>query len=843
MKMPQRLKQIVSLLKRSVDRLPVLTRLKLLGDRWLRWQQQYGSDELRQPAKASQALSIPSDSDPNKSHRWHRWDLRSPILVCFAVLCLTATLGDRFYDAPKLDVGIVAPQTIYAPASARVEDTKTTDEKRQEARSGATAILKIDPVATQEILTGIQAFLRQGSEARRMAGTFPLVPPSILTRSVQIYLRQADESEFQPLVHQLEPKSVEAPNGIVNPDLLPPLDALPLSLPFSKEQQDALQQLTAYRQSQGNRSLSTLLETIAQSRWDYRFALNIMSERFAQQESLYQPGLLNLSEAEWQATQAGMQRSATLMLAQGIHPGLPKEVLNQALVLQIEATVPQVARTIALEVLSSLMRPNLIKDPQQTGLLAEQAAQRIDPVMVTVERGDVIVQVGEPITHPSFVLLDHFGLSRRGINWWGLGSLAGVVSLAIGLFRVIQGYVHPRLRRRDYILIFLLTLSAPLVVSLGISATSLPAIGLLIGSFYGSIVGITVVGLLSLILPLGMQISGGDLMYSAFGGLVGALVASRLRSREELALLGGAVGLTQAVTCFFLSILSAPIWYITLGSAFVQGLIGLAWSIVALGLSPYLEHLFDLVTPIRLSELANPNRPLLKRLAAEAPGTFQHTLFVSTLAEAAARILGCNVELVRTGTLYHDIGKMHDPLSFIENQMGNPNKHDAIGDPWQSAIIIKKHVSEGLVMAKKYRLPKAVRAFIPEHQGTMLIGYFYHQAQQQRAAAANDPEKFCMLPLQEADFRYDGPTPQSRETGIVMLADSCEAALRSLKEVTPEEALVMINKILKARWQDQQLVDSGLTREDMTRIADVFLQVWQQSNHQRISYPKACLRS
>jgi len=250
-----------------------------------------------------------------------------------------------------------------------------------------------------------------------------------------------------------------------------------------------------------------------------------------------------------------------------------------------------------------------------------------------------------------------------------------------------------------------------------------------------------------------------------------------------------------------------------------------------LEISPYLENFFDLITPIRLAELSNPNRPLLKRLAAEAPGTFQHTLLVASLAEAAARALRCNVELVRAGTLYHDIGKMHDPLGFIENQMGKANKHDLINDPWKSCTIIKKHVSEGLVMARKYRLPTTIQAFIPEHQGTMLIAYFYHEAQQR---AKED----STLSVSEANFRYNGPIPQSRETGIVMLADSCEAALRSLKDVTPEEALAMINRILRARWQDNQLVDSGLSRDDMDRIAEIFVRVWRQVNHQRISYPK-----
>lgn len=235
-------------------------------------------------------------------------------------------------------------------------------------------------------------------------------------------------------------------------------------------------------------------------------------------------------------------------------------------------------------------------------------------------------------------------------------------------------------------------------------------------------------------------------------------------------------------------------------------------------------------------ELANPNRPLLKRLATGAPGTFQHTLFVSTLAEAAAKELCCNVELVRAGTFYHDIGKLHDPQGFIENQMGGPNKHDEINNPWLSAEIIKKHVSEGLVMARKHRLPKAVRAFIPEHQGTILIAYFHHQAQQLAAAEVNNPSGII---VDEQDFRYNGPIPQSPETGIVMLADACEAALRSLKDATYEEALAMVNKILRSRWQDNQMIDSGLTRAQMSRIAEIFVEVWLQFHHKRIAYPKA----
>lgn len=392
---------------------------------------------------------------------------------------------------------------------------------------------------------------------------------------------------------------------------------------------------------------------------------------------------------------------------------------------------------------------------------------------------------------------------------------------------------------RDRILVILLILSTILLATLGFRYSGLPAIGLLLGSFYGRSLGLSAIALVTLLLPASLGINVEYLLAGAVGGLLASNFAGKMRSREELALLGVAVGIVEAITYlpidFILNHKNIG-WYEISQQAGLVGLSGVAWSIVAIGLSPYLEHLFDLVTPIRLAELANPNRPLLKRLATNAPGTFQHTLFVSTLAEAAAKELACNVELVRAGTFYHDIGKLHDPQGFIENQMGGPNKHDKINNPWLSAEIIKKHVSEGLVMARKHRLPKAVRAFIPEHQGTILIAYFHYQAQQLAAAEADNPSAVIVA---ESDFRYDGPIPQSPETGIVMLADACEAALRSLKDATYEEALTMVNKILRSRWQDNQMIDSGLTRAQMSRIAEIFVEVWLQFHHKRIAYPKA----
>ena len=759
---------------------------------------------------------------------------RSPVMWVMAVVSLTSVMGNRFYNQPTLDVSKAAPQTIRAPFDASVEDTKTTEEKRKAARTGSVPMLMFDNSLTQEIYQNLQQSFDKVEELRQLSGSFPFVEITILSDATQRYLRQSKEQEWLAILASLDTDKKFNPS-----------DSSGIALPGQVQEQSnlalaqAVSELQRYRNQSSPQNLSALIESISLARQSYAQALRQLSESLAGESGRhYDAYALELSDEAWQETQNGINQAAKRILTQGIPPGLPPNLLEEAVKMQVNTLVPPDAEPLAIQLLTGVLQPNLTEDKEQTKRRAEQAAQAVEPEIVSIRQAEVIVYQGQEITQADFVLLDYFGLSRRGINWRGLVGFGGVVTGAVGIFWLVERRVHPRLRRRDHLLVLLLTLSTPLLGIFGVSYTNLPAIGLLVGSFYSPALGITVVGLLTGLVTVSIETSLEYLLAGSAAGLLGAWMAGRMRSREELALLGVAVGLTQGGVYLILNLIPSAavgaVWYTVLQESAVYGLAGLSWSVVALGISPYLERLFDLVTPIRLAELSNPNRPLLKRLATEAPGTFQHTLFVASLAEAAARELHCNVELVRAGTLYHDIGKMHDPLGFIENQMGDPNKHDEINDPWKSAEIIKKHVAEGLAMARKHQLPKAVRDFIPEHQGTLLISYFYFQAQQRE-------QQEGVLTIQESDFRYDGPIPQSRETGLVMLADACEAALRSLKDVTPETALSTINKILKARWQDNQLVDSGLTREDLSTIAEVFVRVWQQCNHQRIAYPKAAL--
>ena len=786
-----------------------------------------------------QISSILKDFTSNrpKSSRRQSIKLRhSLVMLIVALLALTSVVGYRFYNQPQLTVGKISPIRIEAPSDAKFEDSKTTLEKRKEVQRGIVPILKQDTEITAQIRLQLAKYLERIEQLRAQTQPFPFFDSKIIPLSSQQYLRSCSQAELKTILGLIKSQiSPESDSGL---NSLEPRQDLTLNL----EQRQIWEQLQKYQKEVSVLELEKLIAKIYEVRFRYTQSRhNFQTKPIASFDDRDLAALLTISDREWSQTKTAIQLATDRITTQGITPGIPSDLLASAVNLQLGTQIPDSVFPLASNLLLTVLQPNLEEDREATREQAEKAAQAIAPVMVTIKKGQIIVDEGERISQADFVLLDGFGLSRRGINWSGLRLSAILVLSVIGVFVIVQRQIYTSMRRRDYLLICLLSMSAPMLSIFNIAHTNLAAVGLLVSSFYNPLLAICHISLLTILVTWSQSGWGWEyLVAGSAGGLLAAAIAKFLRSREAMARLGVIVGLTQGgvyfITTLILSASAVTIWSAVLPGAIIHGLWGVAWCIVAIGISPYLERFFDLITPIRLAELSNPNLPLLKRLATEAPGTFQHTMFVCSLAESAARRLNCNVELVRAGTLYHDIGKMHDPLGFIENQMGGPNKHDAIDNPWISAEIIKKHVSEGVVMAKKAALPKAIRDFIPEHQGTLLIAYFYHQAKQN---SQTNGEKRIL----ESDFRYDGPIPQSREAGIMMLADGCEAALRSLKEATPEQALSMIKKIFKARWKDNQLVDSGLSYDELRIIADVFVQVWQQFNHKRIAYPKGALNS
>ncbi|AFZ46507.1 7TM receptor with intracellular metal dependent phosphohydrolase [Cyanobacterium stanieri PCC 7202] len=785
-----------------------------------RWQQNYDN-----PSHQEYPQQSCSDTEQNMGTKpkWFKLicKVHPPVMILLSVTTITGVISYRFYNQPELAVGTIAPTTIVAPEDGSFVDHQTTEEMRRNTRSGLLPTLRHDESATESIKSSIRERLERIQEAREILLANPEIETDVLSSGVQQYLRTTQESEWENIIDNRT-------------------DLNALSEESNSIFAQAIGELINYQQRVDEPEFENLINKIATQRSNYQVAETLLVN-FSEMTDEDRRQFLDLDEQQWRETRDIVNRVTNRILTQGIPFGLPEAMRLSTVETHLSnREIPSPLKGALVRLIGSNLRTNLTVDEEATKARAERAAEEIEPIMVSVEQNETIVREGEQITQADFVLLDNFGLSRRSINWVGVLTSAALTGGGlVGFMAIATKRTQRRLRRRDQFLWWLLGISVPVISLFDVGYNSLPAVGFLMSSFYGPVVAVSHVSLTAGLTLFQTGAIGWEYLISSYASsILAAIIASRLRSREELAFLGGGVGLTQGAVYFVVTLASSAavgtLWYVIIPGAIWHGAVGLTYGVIALGISPYLERFFDLITPIRLAELSNPNRPLLKRLATEAPGTFQHTMFVSSLAEAAARKLNCNVELVRAGTLYHDIGKMHDPLGFIENQMGGKNKHDQINDPWESADIIKKHVSEGLAMAKRHGLPQAIRNFIPEHQGTLLISYFYYQAQNQ---AEEDPA----IEIEEHNFRYDGPIPQSRETGIVMLADGCEAALRSLKDATPEQAMAMVNKIFKARWRDHQLDDCGLRYDELPIIAEVFINVWQQFNHQRISYPKGAL--
>lgn len=332
---------------------------------------------------------------------------------------------------------------------------------------------------------------------------------------------------------------------------------------------------------------------------------------------------------------------------------------------------------------------------------------------------------------------------------------------------------------------------------------------------------------------------------SSLSGMLTVLLTHNLRNRAQLLRAGFFVGLLIMVLSCIMGVVNLQAWDSDLVGVLlcvaVSFGISMLTSVLISGVLPIIEGVFKIITPISWLEMADMNRPLMKRLQMEAPGTFHHCLMVAQLAEAAAEAIGANPIECRVAAYYHDIGKVQNPLYFIENIMDGPNPHDEL-TPSMSARIIIDHVSDGVEMARANNLPRPLVDAIEQHHGTSLAYFFYRKALQYRDEILSRVESGLASPddvpeVVESNFRYKGPNPQSKETGIISLADIVESATRSMGRVSCEEMQKKVDELLKQRVVDGHLDDSGLTFGDLKKIRNSFIQTLKSIHHNRIAYP------
>lgn len=332
---------------------------------------------------------------------------------------------------------------------------------------------------------------------------------------------------------------------------------------------------------------------------------------------------------------------------------------------------------------------------------------------------------------------------------------------------------------------------------------------------------VTLAASVSLVLIAG-NFSAGILFL--ISGILSILLSFDLRKRLSIIRAGFIIGLLQSLLWFFLSRfkIDFPGIYPAL---LINGIVS---AVLVIGILPVFEYLFKTATNISLLELADFNHPLLQRMVIEAPGTYHHSLVVGNLSEAASRTVGANSLLARIGAYYHDIGKLHKPEYFSENQNIEESKHDTLSAA-MSKLVIMNHVKEGLELAKKYRINPRLIDFIQQHHGNSLVYYFYRRALE---SLEEDQE------IKEEGFRYPGPKPNTPETAIVLLADSVEAATRGLKEPSPNKIEEVVHKIINNKFIDGQLDECELTLKDLEKISAVFIRILSGIYHSRITYPE-----
>ncbi len=545
-----------------------------------------------------------------------------------------------------------------------------------------------------------------------------------------------------------------------------------------------------------------------------------------------------LSDESWNRVQLEVLRVVAEVMRQGIREDR-LELARQQVAAQVglDLSGDEVSVTTALA--QRLIAPNSFYDEEATRQARQAAREAVPPVVRTFEANEVVVREGQRVSALDLEALQELGLQQPRTRWTevaanGVLSALGILLMGVALARFQPDVLQEG--RKSLLLALLLALFLALVRLMVPDRTVLrylfpaPALGMLATATLGVPAGLVS----SLLVGTAMGLLGDRSLelaaYATVGGIVAAL-AVRHTDRPTVLFRAGLLSALATVGVLVAFALLAthpdPLSFgLALAGAVANGVISASLALAGLFL---LGPLFDLPTTFRLLELSRPDHPLLQRLLREAPGTYHHSLMVASMAEQAAEQIGLNPLLVRVGAYYHDIGKIARPYFFAENQLEGTNPHDQL-DPHTSAQVIIGHVQDGLELARRYRLPSWVRAFITEHHGTSRAGFQYERAVEQ----AGDPSW-----VNEADFRHRGPRPRSRETALVMLADRCEAAVRARRPATPEDLARVVREMFGEVLGTGQLDDCPITLRELSEVQQSFVYTLKGVFHPRLPYPTA----
>lgn len=516
--------------------------------------------------------------------------------------------------------------------------------------------------------------------------------------------------------------------------------------------------------------------------------------------------------------------------------GVKDEELR-AVIDEAVARAPEADQRDVRLVLAQRLMPTAFVDEALTTAARDAAAAAVAPVLRVLAEGEVIVEAGEAVGEEHLRALQAVGLYDPRTRQLRQTAVVVLGCLLVGaLLALPAAYAARALRnrasRRQFAFLIGMTLVTLAVQRAALDLSSdfvfVLLAPLLVATLLGEVAALLWAGWLAL--AVGLLVPGAPLQSAAavlVGGLAATLLAGVVRNRVALLIAGSVGGFVSGATLVFLQLMNGGIAPLPAASdvgSYLAG--GVLAGIVALGLLPLAEGVFEFLTDFRLVELSSPQSPLLQKLVLEAPGTYQHSQIIANLVEQSVQQIGGNALLARVGALYHDVGKLRRPQFFAENQASGENPHDRLS-PHLSYLIITSHVRDGIELLREHNLPPALEPFVAEHHGTTVLAYFYKRA-------LEDTER-----LDELNFRYPGPKPRTKETAVLMLADAVESASRSLADPTQGSIRAMIDRLIEQRLQDDQLSDSPLNFRDLDTIANTFERVLTASLHRRVRYPSA----
>ena len=518
---------------------------------------------------------------------------------------------------------------------------------------------------------------------------------------------------------------------------------------------------------------------------------------------------------------------------------------------RLSPTLGREVASLVLKISEQSLRPNLTFNKDETEARKVEAKARVNPVFFQIKRGEVLLRAGERVQEEHLLKID--ALKKAQEKSHILSILIGLALMTFLILASLYEFSTKNIRKITLSTTDLLFFCSTLLGVVALLKIFHLITDILGGEFFAipsssytylfpiaagaMLIRIVINSELAIVFAtlasyFAASMMGNQLFLFIFNfvaSLIGAHKVARCEQRSILIKAGVTIGGVNVLMILSYNLIAGTFLKMTLLSDVVMGfLAGLLASVLVLGIAPMIESLFGYTTDIKLLELANLDHPLLKDLILQAPGTYHHSIIVGSLVEAGAKSISANPLLARVSAYYHDIGKLKKPLYFIENAGGMENKHDHL-TPTMSSLILTSHVKDGVELARENRLGERIIHIIQQHHGTNLISYFY-----QKAKEKENPE---MDSIDETDFRYPGPKPQTKEAGIVMLADAVEAASRNLSEPTPSRIKGLVQRIINNIFLDGQMEECELTLKDLQKIEESFSRILTAIFHKRIDYP------